>query len=161
MKPVFLIQILILFTTMTFVNEAMSLSVWVPPPLAKVLRDAMPPAGDSVPLVIEGARNETASAQLALRSTADVQGVTAIVSDLKHQQSDAILPADTVMLHWERYILINRNSDLPEDELVAKAPNSIPDPFWEGAAIPLRANEAQALWIDAPFPMLCRACTVV
>ncbi len=152
MKPVFLIQILILFTTMTFVNEAMSLSVWVPPPLAKVLRDAMPPAGDSVPLVIEGARNETASAQLALRSTADVQGVTAIVSDLKHQQSDAILPADTVMLHWERYILINRNSDLPEDELVAKAPNSIPDPFWEGAAIPLRANEAQALWIDAAIP---------
>ncbi len=152
MKPTLLIPILALFMTIAFAGEVLSLSVWAPPPLAKVLRDAAPPAGDSGPLIIEGARNETASTQLALRSTVDVQGVTAMVSDLKRQQGDAALPAGAVTLHWERYIDIDRNSDLPEDELVAKAPNSIPDPFWEGASIPLRANETQALWIDTAIP---------
>jgi hypothetical protein len=51
-----------------------------------------------------------------------------------------------------RYLDITRNSSLPADELVARAPASIPDPFWEDPAIAVKANEAQPVWIEVHIP---------
>ena len=48
---------------------------------------------------------------------------------------------------------MTRNSaGLPDDELVAKAPTSLPDPFWEGAQISVLANQAQPIWIEVNIP---------
>ncbi len=133
--------------------EPAAVSLWVPPPLAKVLRDDAPPAETPAALLIEGARNETASAQAAVRSTAGAAEARASLSDFIHRESGATIPASAATLQWERYIDIDRNTDgLPEDELVAKAPNSIPDPFWENAGIPLQAGRTQALWLEVAVP---------
>ncbi|MEA3364074.1 MAG: DUF6067 family protein [Candidatus Hydrogenedentes bacterium] len=148
-----LLALLLVLTPIVYAGEEAALTVWPAPPLAKVLRDASPPDGSGQSLIIQGARNETAGAQACVRSAADMDAVSASISDLKQADSGAVIPASTATLQWERYIAIDRNSNgLPEDELVAKAPNSIPDPFWEALTIPLRANETQALWIDLAIP---------
>jgi len=136
-----------------YAAEPTALSVWAPPPLAKVLRDVVPPSEGPGPLIIEGARNETASAQAAVRPAADVAAAQVSISDLVHRETGAVVPASAVTLQWERYIAIDRNTTgLPGDELVATAPNSIPDPFWEAATIPLQAGETQAVWLEAAIP---------
>lgn len=148
-----LLVVFLAATAVAYAGDQAAFSVWPAPPLAKVLRDAPPPGGNAEPLVIEGARNETASAQACVRSTTDVDAVGVSISELKQAESDAVIPAGAVSLHWERYIDIDRNTGgLPEDELVAKAPNSIPDPFWEAPNIPLKANQTQALWMDLAIP---------
>ncbi len=153
MKTKLLLAVGLIVGAMAYAGEEADLSVWTPPPLAKVLRDATPPDGDPQPVLIEGARNETASAQAVVRSTAALDAVSVSISDLKHRDTDAVVPASAVTLQWERYIAIDRNSNgVPEDELVAKAPNSIPDPFWEGTSIPLEAGQAQPVWLEAAIP---------
>ncbi len=133
--------------------EPPAISLWVPPPLAKVLRDDAPPAETAATLLIEGARNEIASAQAALRSATDVAGAHASLSDFTPREGGTTIPASLATLQWERYIDIDRNTDgLPEDELVAKAPSSIPDPFWEDPRIPLQAGQTQALWLEVAVP---------
>ncbi len=133
--------------------ESPAISLWAPPPLTKVLRDDAPPAETAAPLLIEGARNETVSAQAALRSATDVAGAHASLSDFTPREGGATIPASMATLQWERYIDIDRNTDgLPEDELIAKAPNSIPDPFWEDPRIPLQAGQTQALWLEVAVP---------
>ena len=77
-----------------YAAEPTALSVWAPPPLAKVLRDAVPPSEGPGPLIIEGARNETASAQAAVRPAADVAAARASISDLVHRKTGAVIPAD-------------------------------------------------------------------
>ncbi len=148
-----LLTLLVIVCATAYAGEQAVLTVWTPPPLAKVLRDAVPPPEGPQPLLIQGARNETASAQAAVRPAADIEAAGVSITDLKHRETGAVIPAGAVTLQWERYIAIDRNSEgLPEDELVAKAPNSIPDPFWEGASIPLKAGESQAVWLEAHIP---------
>jgi hypothetical protein len=43
------------------------------------------------------------------------------------------------------------------DELVVKAPASIPDPFWQAASIPVEASQAQPIWIEIHVPRDARA----
>jgi hypothetical protein len=153
MKPAAACALFFVVAAIAFAGEQPALAVWVPPPLAKVLRDAGPPEGAPDALAIEGARNETVSAQAVVRLNTNAEGVTAAITDLKHRESDAVIPANAVRLQWQRYIAIDRNTKgLPEDELVAKAPNSIPDPFWEAETIPLNANESQPLWLEVRIP---------
>ena len=64
-----------------------------------------------------------------------------------------IIPASAVRLQWVRYIDINRNTTgIPNDELVVKAPASIPDPFWEAPSISIKADQAQPIWIEVHVP---------
>ncbi|MCD6175045.1 MAG: DUF4091 domain-containing protein [Planctomycetes bacterium] len=127
--------------------------VWPSDALTKVLRQALPPGDSAGVLEVSGARGETVSGQAIFRCSQDVADVTASVSVLKHRSSEKFIATDAVQLQWVRYIDIDRNSSgVPEDELVVKAPNSIPDPFWEEINITVKSNEAQPVWLEIDIP---------
>jgi hypothetical protein len=133
------------------VLAADSSRLWAESPLAKVLRSATPPAA-SGPLEVWGARDEVVSAQAVFRAGADAPSASLWVSDFR-QASGRTVPAACVRLQWERYIDLTRNSmGVPADELVARAPVSLPDPYWEEPAIPVRAGQAQPAWLEFRIP---------
>jgi hypothetical protein len=79
--------------------------------------------------------------------------VTARITEFRHHATGGKIPATAVRLQWVRYIDVTRNSDgVPLDELVARAPASIPDPFWELDVVPVAADQAQPLWIEVHVP---------
>lgn len=126
--------------------------LWAADALAKVLRSTKPGEPGTNTLKLSGARREIVSGQAVFRSSREINAAQATISDLRHRASGATIPAQAVRLQWVRYIDITRNSDLPPDELVARAPASIPDPFWEAPAIPVKADQAQPLWIEVLVP---------
>ncbi len=126
--------------------------LWASDPLAKVLRSAKRGEAPAERLQFSGARREIASGQAVFRPRKEVAAAHAGISDLRHRTSGAVIPARAIRLQWVRYIDINRNSGIPADERVAQAPSSIPDPFWEAPRIPLKAGEAQPIWIDVHVP---------
>jgi hypothetical protein len=109
--------------------------------LTKALRSAKPNSESAHLLDISGARGEIVSGQIVFYPKGNTETASCSVSDLRKGE-DAI-HSSNVKLQWVRYIDITRNTDgLPEDELAAKAPSSIPDPYWEGAQIQIKAGEA-------------------
>jgi hypothetical protein len=117
------------------------------------MRSDLPPAEHAQPLRISGARRETVSAQAVFRPLENVAAATIAVTHLRHTRQDSIIPAGNIKLQWVRYIDIDRNtSGIPPDELVAKAPSSIPDPYWEDATIGVNSNQAQPVWIEVRVP---------
>ncbi len=122
--------------------------LWPVDCLTKVMPDALPGDGDAVE--IEGARGETVSAQVALRSDVALSGARPSVANLAGE--GAAIPAEACALRWERFIDITRNSPLPEDAMVAQAPAGIPDPFWEAAELDIAAGATQPLWIEIDVP---------
>ena len=109
-------------------------------------------------MLIEGARGEIASGQVVYRSREKRSGVTAIITDLRQRETGETIPSTAVHLQWVRYIDVTRNSaGVPADELVATAPASIPDPYWEESAIQVAADQAQPLWIEVHVPRNAKA----
>lgn len=118
-------------------------------PLQKVLRTSAIPSGST--LNLDGARGETVSAQAVL-VPAEQDTVTCSVSDLRSSDGKSI-PSAAVRLQWERYMDITKNTPaIPNDELVGKAPISIPDPFWESAERSVEKGTPQPLWIELDTP---------
>lgn len=125
-------------------------SLWGVDGLTKVMRTA-PPSTASGAVRLEGARSETVSGQMALRSKRDAKSVRAEVTALKHGAHE--LPATAIRLQWVRYIDVTRNSSgVPVDELVAKAPCALPDPFWDSPTVDVPADTVQPLWIEIEVP---------
>ena len=128
---------------------AADVTVWPVDCLTKVLPDAKPVPGEAIRA--SGARGEVVSAQAAVRSDAALAGVTASLTPLTG--AGGTIPVEAVSFQWERFIGINRNTaGIPEDELAAIAPNSIPDPFWEGTTRDIPASFTQPLWIEIAIP---------
>ena len=112
------------------------------------MRTDRPTSGISNLLEISGARGETVSAQAVFSPANNESTISVSISDLQHTKADARIPETAIKLQWVRYIDIERNTrGIPDDELVAKAPTSIPDPFWENPTIFLKANQSQPIWI--------------
>ena len=129
--------------------------LWASDSLAKVLRSAVPPTGADAGRAVRmcASRGEIISGQAVFRPAVDVAEVGVRISELRHRESGAAIPSDRVTWQWVRYIDVSRNSaGLPADELVAKAPTSLPDPFWEGTRIPVAAHQAQPVWIEVDVP---------
>jgi len=126
--------------------------LWAQDALTKVMPSATSSERTAERLRVSGARREIVSGQAVFRPQQDVAAAQARITDLKHRASGAILPVDAIRLQWVRYIAITRNSDIPPDERVAQAPASIPDPFWEEPAIPVKAQQAQPLWLEVHLP---------
>jgi hypothetical protein len=134
------------------------LVLWSADPLTKVMRSDQPDAGAGKALQITAAGGEIVSAQVVVWSTQDSNDLAAHISDLKHDVEDAVIPATAVKLQWVRYIDISRNTTgVPLDELVAQAPASIPDPFWEDPALSVKANQSQPIWIEIHVPFEAKA----
>jgi hypothetical protein len=128
-------------------------SLWAADCLTKVMRSETPGEGTAAAMELSGARGETVSGQAVFRPTGDVPAATVQITDLRHKTSDTVLPADAVKLQWVRYIDIDRNTKgVPDEELVAKAPASIPDPYWEAQSIWVKANQAQPVWLEVRVP---------
>ena len=126
---------------------------WPSDALSKVMRSDIPKANSEHLLQIDAARAEIASSQAVFRPHKNATDATASVTDLRHAEGDVIIPASAVRLQWVRYIDINRNTTgIPDDELVVKAPASIPDPFWEAPSISIKADQAQSIWIEVHVP---------
>lgn len=121
-------------------------------PLVKVLRTSTPIA-DGPELRVDGARGETASAQAVLITGDSPDTVTPSISVLRSLDGKATVAPKCARLQWERYIDLTVNTtDIPLDELVGKAPVSVPDPFWEDAERPVGPNSVQPLWIEIDIP---------
>ena len=150
---VFFSLCIMVFSTLALAREADKAVLWPSDALSKVMSSDTPRTGKEDLLHISGARDEIVSSQIVFRSSGDVGAVTASLADLKHARSDAVIRASAIQLQWVRYIDINRNTaGIPDDELVAKAPASIPDPFWQAASISVKAKRAQPLWIEIHIP---------
>jgi len=128
-------------------------ALWPSDALTKVMRSDMPEVGAERTLSVSGARGEVVSAQAVFRPRRDVRAASAGLTDLRDTEGDATIPASVVRVWWVRYIDIDRNTaGIPEDELAVKAPAGVPDPFWETAEIPVKANQAQPIWIELRVP---------
>ena len=146
------------FSIVGLARETGGAVLWPSDALSKVMRSDTPPTGGGHVLRVSGARDEIVSAQAVFRSLSDIDVATACITDLKHAKSREIIPASAVKLQWVRYIDINRNTaGIPEDELVVKAPASIPDPFWQSASISVKANRSQPLRVEIHIPDTVRA----
>ncbi len=128
-------------------------TLWPSDALTKVMRSAQPPTeGTTQGWQLWGARGEVVSGQAVFRAKEDVQA-SATISDLVQGAGKATISAKAVALQWVRYIDVTRNTKgIPDDELVAKAPTSIPDPYWEGAEVAVKGNRAQPIWIEITVP---------
>jgi hypothetical protein len=125
---------------------------WASDCLTKILRDAKPPDEPGV-IQVYGARGEVVSAQAVCWSREPLRDVACQIEDLEQRGSNAIIPSNAISLMWERYIDVQRNTvGVSADELIAKAPTSIPDPFWEEDSTTLKAQQAQPLWIEIDIP---------
>jgi hypothetical protein len=104
-------------------------------------------------LFLHGARNEIVSGQAVFRCDQDLAAVTFGISDLVCKDTNSLIPVSAVKLQWVRYIKITRNSKgIPEDELIAKAPAAIADPYWQDRTIPVKAKHAQPIWLEIHVP---------
>jgi len=121
-------------------------------PLVKVLRTSVPTA-DGSELRVDGARGETVSAQAVVIPGDSPDTVTPRMSILRSPDGKATVLPKCVRLQWERYIDLSVNTtDIPLDDLVGKAPVSVPDPFWEDAERPIEPKSVQPLWIEIDIP---------
>jgi len=153
-------NVAVFFSLCIMVSSALALAqevdkivLWPSDALSKVMSSDTPLTGKEHLLHMSGARDEIVSSQVVFRSPRDVGAATASLADLKHAKSDAVIRASAIQLQWVRYIDTDRNTaGIPIDELVVKAPASIPDPFWEAASISVKAKRAQPLWIEIHIP---------
>jgi hypothetical protein len=112
---------MILFSTLGIAQQADKAVLWPSDTLSKVMRSDTQHADSEHSLRISGARAEIVSSQAVFRPRGDVSAAAASVTDLKHTESDAVIPASAVRLQWVRYIDINRNTTgIPDDELVVR-----------------------------------------
>jgi len=110
------------------------------------------------PSISIAARGEIVSSQATFRSAGNVDMVSADITDLRHVDGDAVIATSAVRLQWVRYIDVDRNTTgIPDDELLVKAPASIPDPFRETPHIAVTANQTQPLWIEIHVPAAAKA----
>ena len=128
-------------------------TLWPSNALTKVFRSDKQEANTNNSLQISAGRAEVVSSQAVFRPHKNVATASFSISNLEHLKADTMIPASAIKLQWVRYIDINRNTaGIPDDELVARSPTSIPDPFWENPTIPVRAENAQPIWIEIHVP---------
>lgn len=128
-------------------------ALWPSNALTKVLRSDKQEANTNNSLQITAGRAEIVSSQAVFRPHKNVATASFSISNLGHLQADTMIPTSAIKLQWVRYIDINRNTaGIPDDELIARSPTSIPDPFWENSTIPVRAENAQPIWIEIHVP---------
>jgi hypothetical protein len=153
-----LLSLLIVFQSVfESTRAATTKTLWPSNALTKVFRSDTQGDNTNNSLQITAARGEIVSSQAVFRPHKNVTTASFSISNLKHVKGDTTIPASAIKLQWVRYIDINRNTaDIPDDELVAKSPASIPDPFWENTTMPVMAEKAQPIWIEIHVPQDAR-----
>ncbi len=151
--PVRLLLLALLISALGTAATGDKTVLWPSDALSKVMRSEAPKPGSGQVLQITAARAEIVSSQVVFKPEKSFDAASATITDLRGTDGDAIIHASAVKLQWLRYIDISRNTGgIPDDELIVKAPASIPDPFWQGSAIEVKANRAQPIWIEVHVP---------
>ncbi len=154
-KPIILLNAFLLFilSFSTYLRAAPEQMLWPSNALVKIMRSDKPISDAERTLRITAARAEIVSSQAVFRPRTNLKTVSATISDLRHTKQKTVIPSSSVEWHWVRYIDITRNTaGIPADELIAQAPTSIPDPFWEETSISIPANQAQPIWLEIHIP---------
>lgn len=140
--------------------------LWPSNCLEKVLVSDIPDKDTPHRLEVFGAQGEIVSAQAVYTPGRNIESAEVSFTGLKRQGSGGMIPVSAVKLQWVRYIDVQKNSSrIPQDELDIIAPNPMPDPFWEGAAIPVKHGTysildnsvyipycSQPVWIEIHVP---------
>lgn len=127
--------------------------LWPSDGLTKIMRSDRPGADVPDALDLHGARGEIVSGQVIYLPGKDRDAVSVSMTDLDQPSSYEKIPASVIRLQWVRYIEVDRNSaGVPDDELIAKAPTQIPDPYWEEPNISVKADQAQPVWVEIHVP---------
>lgn len=112
----------------------------------KVSQLRPPPVATAEALTIRAARNEAEAAQIVLRPSAELRGLTAAAEDLRGP-GGATLPATAVEVLRVRYVPVTRPTD--RVGVAAPWPDPLP-PFRE--PIDLAAGRNQPLWVRVTVP---------
>lgn len=149
-----LLSLLIVLVSMSESTRAVPRkTLWPSNALTKVLRSDKQEANTNNSLQITAGRAEIVSSQAVFRPHKNATSASFGISNLHNLKGDTMIPASAIKLQWVRYIDINRNTaGIPDDELLAKSPTSIPDPFWENSTIPVIAEKAHPIWIEIHVP---------
>jgi len=128
-------------------------SLWVSNPLSKVFPDTPMPRGAPKKIVIWCARNEFESAQIAVRTSSALSGVTVQVSDLTHENDQSVLTSECVTWNFVGFIRLKKNTPhTPLEALVRKAPCDVPDVLLPDRARDIPAKRTQPIWLTFFVP---------
>jgi hypothetical protein len=126
------------------------IQVWVVDPLTKVFpADRRPQRGPRA-IVIEAARNEVESGQVAVRSTA-ASVLRPIISPLVHADGDARI--EHVRANPVGYVQLDvQTPDTPAGRIVHRAPGPFPDVLLDEPEVTLEAGQTRPLWLTVTVP---------
>lgn len=109
-------------------------------------------------LTLTTVRNEQASAQLAVAATTPVEGLKAVVSDLKNDEGD-IISSGNVQIRYVGYVPVEKSINGSAIEPVAGRAISgneglgvVADPLLERSTIDVPAHHAQPIWFTFHIP---------
>jgi len=123
-------------------QETGATQLWAVDPLAKVFRDARPPAEKPAAPEAIAAGNEYESLQLVLRSNGPLTNLRARVADLPE-----------AVVNFVGFVPVRANTrNTPDAELVRKAPAEFPDPLLPPSLEKLDAASSLPIWITIRVP---------
>ncbi len=119
--------------------------IWQVDSLVKVFEDSRPPVRAAT-LLLEAARNEVISAQVAVRAGRRLTGLRCRVGPIHGPEGASIAGAS---VRFVGYVPVEANSDA---SALRRAPARFPDPLLEDAHRDLPAYVTQPLWITLHVP---------
>jgi len=130
--------------------------VWVVDPHVKVFRDTLPPSdlesSTGGGIVLRAARNEYEPAQIAVRSSTELRGLRVEISELRHEDLSAVIPAECTHWNFVGYIPMPKNTPRSEGLRIREAPCDMPDPLLADPSKDLPAEQTQPVWITVYVP---------
>jgi len=118
--------------------------VWQVDSMVQVFENRVAPKED-VPIVIDAARNETVSAQFAVRAAKDLDGLRCTVSPLVAGRSRLA----RVQVRYVGFVPVRKNSHA---RAIRKAPGRFPDPLLEDQKTDVPTGRTQPVWITIRVP---------
>jgi len=129
------------------VSRLPQLVCWPVDALAKVFREDEP--GREGKVLIESARNEFESAQIAVRSEKDAE-LQLTCTPLKHKSKDERLQC---MPRFVGYVKVKENvRKTPPEEIIHPAPAGFPDYLMQESRLGIQAGQTQPVWLTIFIP---------
>ncbi|MHB0998257.1 MAG: DUF4091 domain-containing protein [Armatimonadota bacterium] len=122
---------------------------WVEDPLVKVMPYLPAPTVQSTQITVDAVRNEYESAQVIIRAEKDISKLTVSVSPLSGP-SKTVPKVDAKFLG---YLPVKHGTtDMPDEDLVAKAPADIPDSILDVRSVSVKTSRDQSVWLTVYVP---------
>lgn len=127
----------------------MGFSVYVVDPLVKVFPDSQFTSGNDEKIVVNAARNEYESAQLAVHSNKPIESLSVYAAKLKG--ASEIVPV--VKTNFVGWVTISKgNPETPPEYKIGTIPGKFPDPLTEAKSVSVAAGTNQPVWLTIHVP---------